>query len=78
MKYWGGGAFCADNSYKRMSVIKGKSYPGDVAAVVMCCLQLLFPLLPAAPFPLVACRLFPSNTSRLHALSQQKRAHTQT
>lgn len=23
IKYWGGGAFCADHSYKRMTVIKG-------------------------------------------------------
>ena len=33
IKYWGGGAFCADNSYKRMSVIKGESYPGDLSKV---------------------------------------------
>ena len=32
IKYWGGGAFCADNAYKRMSVIKGESFPGDVTA----------------------------------------------
>lgn len=32
IKYWGGGAFCADHSYKRMSLIKGDSFPGDVTA----------------------------------------------
>mmetsp|Transcript_4784 Transcript_4784/g.12272 ORF Transcript_4784/g.12272 Transcript_4784/m.12272 type:complete len:749 (-) Transcript_4784:296-2542(-) len=32
LKYWGGGAFCADNHYKRMRVTVGESYPGDWTA----------------------------------------------
>jgi xanthine/uracil permease len=32
LKYWGGGAFCADNSYKRQTMIRGVDVPGNVVA----------------------------------------------
>ena len=32
LKYWGGGAFCADHYYKRYTMIKGVDVPGDVVA----------------------------------------------
>jgi uric acid-xanthine permease len=32
LKYWGGGAFCADNYYKRHTIIRGVDVPGNVVA----------------------------------------------